>query len=325
MHLTLKTSPLAEIAADWLIVPLWENERLTGKALEADTALDGVIAKLCGQGDVVGQGERVDAALSNAGSPPNACCFWAWACATRPTTRRCLSCTAAAAKMLSAKPYQRSRMALPDGVPTRTRTSCCARVRRAFIKEQHRRHSQEQDRSHAARRGLLSLCRTNDVALQEAVQVAPTSKAGRRTWPASWSTCRRAISIPRRSPSAPARSRSRGPASRSRSSTRSKLAAERMDSLLGVARLRSAAAPGRAAASPRRRRSRRSRLVGKGVTFDSGGLSLKTTDQMVDMKCDMAGAAAVLGAMQAIAELQVCRSTCSASWPWSRTCRAARR
>ena len=44
-------------------------------------------------------------------------------------------------------------------------------------------------------------------------------------------------------------------------------------------------------------------LVGKGVTFDSGGLSLKSNDQMVDMKCDMAGAAAVLGAMQAIAEL----------------------
>jgi leucyl aminopeptidase len=44
-------------------------------------------------------------------------------------------------------------------------------------------------------------------------------------------------------------------------------------------------------------------LVGKGVTFDSGGLSLKTNDQMLDMKCDMAGAAAVLGAMQGIAEL----------------------
>ena len=41
------------------------------------------------------------------------------------------------------------------------------------------------------------------------------------------------------------------------------------------------------------------------MTFDSGGLSLKTTEQMVDMKCDMAGAAAVLGAMQAIAELDI--------------------
>lgn len=46
-------------------------------------------------------------------------------------------------------------------------------------------------------------------------------------------------------------------------------------------------------------------LVGKGVTFDSGGLSLKPTDGMKTMKCDMAGAATVLGAMQAIARLKL--------------------
>ncbi|HTQ37835.1 MAG TPA: leucyl aminopeptidase [Pirellulales bacterium] len=46
-------------------------------------------------------------------------------------------------------------------------------------------------------------------------------------------------------------------------------------------------------------------LVGKGVTFDSGGLSLKPTDGMLTMKCDMAGAATVLGAMQAIARLKL--------------------
>jgi leucyl aminopeptidase len=46
-------------------------------------------------------------------------------------------------------------------------------------------------------------------------------------------------------------------------------------------------------------------LVGKGVTFDSGGLSLKPTDGMVDMKCDMAGAAAVLAGTQAVAELKL--------------------
>jgi leucyl aminopeptidase len=46
-------------------------------------------------------------------------------------------------------------------------------------------------------------------------------------------------------------------------------------------------------------------LVGKGVTFDSGGLSLKTNEQMADMKCDMAGAAAVLAAMTAVAELKI--------------------
>lgn len=44
-------------------------------------------------------------------------------------------------------------------------------------------------------------------------------------------------------------------------------------------------------------------LVGKGVTFDSGGLSLKPSAGMLDMKCDMAGAATVVGAMKAIAEM----------------------
>ncbi len=46
-------------------------------------------------------------------------------------------------------------------------------------------------------------------------------------------------------------------------------------------------------------------LVGKGVTFDSGGLSLKSAKSMEQMKSDKAGACVVLAAMQAIAELQV--------------------
>jgi leucyl aminopeptidase len=45
-------------------------------------------------------------------------------------------------------------------------------------------------------------------------------------------------------------------------------------------------------------------LVGKGITFDSGGVSLKTVDGMRDMKSDMAGAAAVICAMQVIAALK---------------------
>jgi leucyl aminopeptidase len=44
-------------------------------------------------------------------------------------------------------------------------------------------------------------------------------------------------------------------------------------------------------------------LVGKSITFDSGGLSLKPSAGMEKMKYDMAGGAAVLGALQAIAEL----------------------
>lgn len=46
-------------------------------------------------------------------------------------------------------------------------------------------------------------------------------------------------------------------------------------------------------------------LIGKGVTFDSGGLSIKTGAGMETMKCDMAGAAAVLGTFHALASLQL--------------------
>jgi len=45
-------------------------------------------------------------------------------------------------------------------------------------------------------------------------------------------------------------------------------------------------------------------LVGKGITFDTGGISLKPGAQMDEMKYDMCGAAAVLGTMRAIAELK---------------------
>lgn len=44
-------------------------------------------------------------------------------------------------------------------------------------------------------------------------------------------------------------------------------------------------------------------IVGKGITFDSGGLDLKPAVYMEDMKSDMAGAAAVIGIMQAISRL----------------------
>ncbi len=46
-------------------------------------------------------------------------------------------------------------------------------------------------------------------------------------------------------------------------------------------------------------------IVGKGLTFDTGGVSIKPSAKMEDMKFDMCGGAAVLGAMQAVAGLQV--------------------
>ncbi len=45
-------------------------------------------------------------------------------------------------------------------------------------------------------------------------------------------------------------------------------------------------------------------LVGKGITFDTGGISIKPADNMEKMKYDMAGSAAMIGAMKAIAALK---------------------
>ena len=46
-------------------------------------------------------------------------------------------------------------------------------------------------------------------------------------------------------------------------------------------------------------------LVGKGITFDTGGISLKTSEKMAEMKSDMAGGAAVMAAISAIARLKL--------------------
>ena len=46
-------------------------------------------------------------------------------------------------------------------------------------------------------------------------------------------------------------------------------------------------------------------LVGKGLTYDTGGLSLKPTDSMLTMRCDMGGAATMIGAMCSIAKMKL--------------------
>jgi leucyl aminopeptidase len=56
--------------------------------------------------------------------------------------------------------------------------------------------------------------------------------------------------------------------------------------------------------APRGRARKRVALIGKGITFDSGGLDLKTADGMLRMKDDMSGAAAVLGVFQALPRLK---------------------
>ena len=82
-----------------------------------------------------------------------------------------------------------------------------------------------------------------------------------------------------------------------------------------------------ALARPARRRSRHAApiaFIGKGVTFDSGGISIKPAGGMEDMKWDMAGAGTVTGLMATLAGRKARGSTPSASSAWSKTCPPAR-
>ena len=64
-------------------------------------------------------------------------------------------------------------------------------------------------------------------------------------------------------------------------------------------------------------------LVGKGITFDSGGISIKPGAAMDEMKFDMCGAATVIGTMRALAELKLKINVVGVVA--ARTCRRAQR
>ena len=82
---------------------------------------------------------------------------------------------------------------------------------------------------------------------------------------------------------------------------------ERMGMVAAVARAAAPYNPPRIvklAYRPAKKARRKIVLVGKGLTFDTGGLDLKPSASMLDMKIDMSGAAAVLGTMLAVGKLQ---------------------
>lgn len=85
------------------------------------------------------------------------------------------------------------------------------------------------------------------------------------------------------------------------------IARERMGLLLAVAKAAMPYTPPRVVRleyRPKGKAKKHICLVGKGLTFDSGGLDIKPADGMLEMKIDMSGAAAVLGAMSAIARIK---------------------
>ena len=87
--------------------------------------------------------------------------------------------------------------------------------------------------------------------------------------------------------------------------TGNRLVEENMNALLAVARASSNSPAVVKIAHRPKNAKHKILLIGKGLTYDSGGLSLKPADSMYTMKSDKSGASAVLGILKAISELNI--------------------
>jgi leucyl aminopeptidase len=305
MEFTAQLAVPHEVQADWLIVPLWEEEAPRGAAAQLDERLDGLLSRLRQAGDITGK--------ANEGTP-------------------LLDVKKIAARRILAvglgKREPADNIALTDAASAAARAVTGKQVGRlAFLLPEP-----------------FARLNWETTALAAGVGLAQGSEGPgiRQTKPARFAPSQILLVAP---PSAPAEEVKRGTrraeiearavslvrelvnlppcelypetfASRAREVASAggvectilderQLETERMGALLGVAR--GSDRPPRLVVLRYRRGGNKGTLglVGKGVTFDSGGLSLKTNEQMLDMKCDMAGAAAVLAAFEAVAALQL--------------------
>jgi leucyl aminopeptidase len=305
MQLTVQFAPLADIQADWLIVGASEGAEFTGAVARLDAQLEGTLSGLREAGDIRGKANEITTLLAPRGIAARRVLVVGLGPPDKTGPAEVAGAAAAASRAITGKPYQRIALALPENASGLSWEALTL----------------------AAGVGLAQGCQGPGLrkstperfAPQELLLVAPAAAPAAEIRRAAQRAAveGHAVSLARELVNTPPcdlypesfaeRARQAAQAAHLECDIfdERQLEAERMGSLLAV---------GRGSDRPARLVILRYRggtngrtlgLVGKGVTFDSGGLSLKTNEQMVDMKCDMAGAAAVLAAVTAVAELQV--------------------
>lgn len=293
MHIeTVKLGPL-EVAADALAVGIYEDAPLSGFAATVDAALGGAIRGLIERKEFSGRSHETAPLLVQLGRAKQALLvglgkredFDAGAA---------FRAAAAAARTLAAKPRSSVALFLDEGWSReQTESGVAGAVTGCVGQDLHRaekkRHPFEKllwsggDPAAIAAGSILgeSINLTRNLVNSPADEIYPETFA------------ERAADV------------ARGQGLEIEVWDEKKLAAERCGALLAVAKGSSRPARlvilkynGGGAKAPLA-------IVGKGVTFDSGGLSLKPTEGMLTMKCDKAGACTMLGALQAIAALKL--------------------
>ncbi len=302
MHLTLQSAPLADINADWLVVGLWEKDSPAGPAAQLDTRLSGTLTKLREQGDAVGKAKELTPLYQCPNIAAKRVLLVGLGARDKADFASLVGAAAAAAKMISGKACRRVAMALPE-VPSLSADAVLRACAHGFFQGSSTAGIRKNANERTPPAEVAFVVAESDEILKSSVGRAEIE--GNAT-----NLARELVNTPP-CDLYPETFAERASAIAGKTGLdlqildEQQLAAERMNSLLAVAR--GSDRPPRMVVLTHRKGGNRPTLalVGKGVTFDSGGLSLKTNDQMVDMKCDMAGAAAVLGAMQAIAALQI--------------------
>ncbi len=295
MPVTTTTQPLADIAADALVVGLFAETPPSGPAAEFDRASSGLLSKLIESKEVTGKKNEIATLLA----PPGVKAAMVVVAGLGPREAfdrgAAYRAAAAAAKALAGKQRGRVAFYLADNwAPDLVEAGVCGSIAGCVGQDLYRAKKNRfpladivwatSDAKAAGRGEILgeAVNLTRRLVNEPPSEIFPESFAAEAVKVAE--AAGMAVEV----------------------WDRSRLEAERCGSLLAVAKgsdreprlviLRYGGGANGAAPLA---------LVGKGVTFDSGGLSIKPTDGMKTMKCDMAGAATVLGAMQAIARLKL--------------------
>jgi leucyl aminopeptidase len=302
MSILVETVPLAEVAAEWLVVGVWQDEPLGGAGAALDSKLGGPITRLREVGDITGKANELVPFLDRVGLSARRLLVVGLGLRKESNRATITAAAAAAALSITGKAVDRLAMAVPENVAGLS----------------------VEETALAVGVGLMQGSQGPGIRKSEAerfmpksiVLVAATDADGVRRGATRADIEGRAVALARELVNLPpcelypesfaerARQAALGAGVEFAVLGEDQLKQERMEALLAVAR-GSERPPRLVVLRYRGAKGPTLGLVGKGVTFDSGGLSLKTNDQMVDMKCDMAGAAAVLAAVTAIAELKL--------------------
>ena len=306
MEIRQITVPLVEVAADWLVVPVVEPVEISGHLAALDAALSGGLSRLKELGDLTGKFASTVALRGVTGIAASRLLLLGLGKPDELTVGRLDRALATAARMISDKENVRAAFAVSDAAvgsvtPTQFASAAATSALTGSLGQDLFRT--ERNRFPFASASIVSSTTTSDgltaavergQILGEAVNLARdlVNRPPQEITPIGFAN--RAVAVATEY------------GLTCEVFDQARLEQERMRSLLAVSqgsteppRMVIVEHRGGAPDAPKLA------LVGKGVTFDSGGLSLKPTDGMLTMKCDMAGAATVLGAMTAIARLKL--------------------